>query len=155
MRDTRFVAEHRGGPLKSIQHRQLMQWACVCVKHIMTIFNNNDERLLNVLLTAGKWVNGDATAGEARKAALVAHSVANESSDPVTTAIARSVGHAVSTAHMADHSLGAALYGLRALKTAGKPIIQERQWQNEQLPPEIRELILTSRTLKEKAFGLL
>lgn len=155
MRDKRFIAEHRGGPLKLEQHRQLMQWACACARHIMKILNNNDDRLVNVLLTAEKWLNGYATAGEARKAALEAHSVANESSDPVTSAIARAVGHAAATAHMADHSLGPALYGLRALKKAGKPVIEERQWQNEQLPPEVRDLILTSRTPGEKAFGLL
>lgn len=155
MRDKRFVAEHRGGILKPEQQRQLMTWACSCARHIMSILEINDDRLENVLLIAEKWVAGESGTGEAMKAALKAHAIARESPDPVAASVARAVGHAVSTAHMADHSLGAALYGLRALKTAGKQLTDERQWQNEQLPAEIRELVLSSRPVKEKAFGLL
>jgi len=58
--------------------------------------------------------------------------------------VARSVGHAAATSHMADHSLVAALYALKAVKNAGKSMDAERKWQNEQLPSEIRELVLTS-----------
>jgi Imm-5 like putative immunity protein len=46
---------------------------------------------------------------------------------------------------MADHSLGSALYALKAVKNAGKSVEAERKWQNDQLPPEIKELVLTSR----------
>jgi hypothetical protein len=53
---------------------------------------------------------------------------------------------------MADHSLGAALYALKAVKNAGKSTDAERKWQNEQLPPEIRELVLTAIREKEKIF---
>jgi hypothetical protein len=43
--------------------------------------------------------------------------VANESSsNAVSVALARAVGHAVATAHMADHSLRAADYALKAIK---------------------------------------
>ena len=69
-------------------------------------------------------------------------------------AVARSVGHAVATAHMADHSLGAALYALKAVKHAGKSVDAERKWQNEQLPSEIMELVLTAMSLKEKHFKI-
>jgi len=51
---------------------------------------------------------------------------------------------------MADHSIGAALYALKAVKNAGKSIDAERKWQNEQLPSEIMELVLTARRKKEK-----
>jgi len=50
---------------------------------------------------------------------------------------------------MADHSLGAALYALKAVKCAGKPVEAERKWQNEQLPPEILELVRSARNNKE------
>ncbi|MDP2338888.1 MAG: hypothetical protein Q8N05_21040 [Bacteroidota bacterium] len=86
--------------------------------------------------------------GDARNASLKAIAVANESSIPI--AVARAVGHAVATAHMADHSLGAAMYALKAVKNAGKSIDAERKWQNEQLPSEITELVLSSRSMKEK-----
>ena len=69
---------------------------------------------------------------------------ARESSNPSAIAVARSVGHAVATAHMADHSLGAAWYALKAVKNAGKSIDAERKWQDEQLPSEIKELVLNA-----------
>ncbi len=49
------------------------------------------------------------------------------------------------TAHMADHSLGAALYALKAVKRAGQSVAGGTKWQNEQLPAENRELVLTKR----------
>jgi hypothetical protein len=155
MRDKRFVAEHRGGPLKKEQHRQLMIWACQCAEHVLYLFGKKtDERLINALMIGKEWVKGNATVGESRKAALGAIAVANESSNPVSIAVARAVGHAVATAHMADHSLGPALYALKALYKAGKSTDDERKWQNEQLPSEIRELVLTAMSIKEKSFKI-
>jgi len=79
---------------------------------------------------AKEWEKGNASVDDARNASLDAIAVANESSNPTSIAVARSVGHAVATAHMADHSLGAALYALKAVKNAGKSIDAERRWQN-------------------------
>jgi len=146
MRDKRFIAEHRGGPLKKEQHYQLMQWACDCAEHVLPLFGERiDERLINALNVAKEWKQGHASVGDARKASVDAHAVARESSNPTAIAVARSVGHAVATAHMADHSLGPAWYALKAVKSAGKSIDAERQWQDEQLPSEIKELVLTAR----------
>jgi hypothetical protein len=146
MRDKRFVAEHRGGPLKKEQHYQLMQWACACAEHILPLFGETiDARLHHALAVGEAWRQGNASVGEAQKASLGAHAVAREASNQVAIAVARAVGHAVATAHMADHSLGAALYGLKALKIAGRSIDAEKKWQDEQLPPEIKELVLTAR----------
>jgi hypothetical protein len=155
MRDKRFVAEHRGGPLKKEQHRQLIKWACGCVENVLPLLGKEpDERLKGALLTAKEWEKGNATVGQARKASVEAHAAARESSVPIATAVARAAGHAVATAHMADHSLGAALYAMKAVKSAGKSEAAEREWQNAQLPAEIRELVLTSRVEKEKSFKL-
>ena len=146
MRDKRFIAKHRGGPLKKQQHYQLIIWACDCAEHVLYLFGENiDERLKNALTVAKEWKLGTASVGDARKAAVGAHAVARESSNPTAIAVARSVGHAVATAHMADHSLGAAWYALKAVKNAGKSIDAERKWQDEQLPSEIKELVLTAR----------
>jgi hypothetical protein len=146
MRDKRFVAEHRGGPLKKEQHYQLMKWACECAEHVLPLISKNiDGRLTNALLVAKAWTQGKASVGDARKASLSAHAVARESSNPTTIAAARSVGHAVATAHMADHSLGSVWYALKAVKNAGKSIDAERKWQNKQLPLEIKELVLSAR----------
>ena len=94
---------------------------------------------------AQEWKQGNASVGNVRKASLDAIAVANKSSNPTAIAVARSIGHAVATAHMADHSLGAALYALKALKNAGKSTASERKWQDEKLPSEIKELVLTAR----------
>jgi hypothetical protein len=155
MRDKRFIAEHRGGPLKKDQHRQLAKWAYDCAKNVLALFGEKtDDRLNNALFVAKEWAKGGTSVGEARKASSGAIAVANESSSQIAIAVARSVGHAVATAHMSDHSLGAALYALKAVKNAGKSIGAERKWQNEQLPPEIMGLILTARSDKEKAFKI-
>jgi len=146
MRDKRFIVEHRGGLLKREQHYQLIQWACDCAEHVLYLSGEKiDERLKKALLVAKEWKQGNASVGDARKAAVGAHAVARESPNPMAIAGARSIGHAVATAHMADHSLGAAWYALKAVKNAGKSIDTERKWQDEQLPSEIKELVLTAR----------
>jgi hypothetical protein len=150
MRDKRFIAEHRGGPLKKEQHYQLIQWACDCSEHVLHLYGEKvDDRLVNALNIAQEWKLGNVSVGDARKASLSAIAVANESSNPYAIAVARSVGHAVATAHMADHSLGAAWYALKAVKNEGKSIDDETKWQNEQLPIEIKEMVLTARMAKK------
>jgi hypothetical protein len=109
MRDIRFITEHRGGLLKKEQHYQLIKWASGCSEHVLYLTGEKiDERLKNALITARLWRQGNASVGDARKASVGAHTVARESSNPTAIAVARSVGHAVATANMVDHSLGAA-----------------------------------------------
>jgi len=155
MRDKRFVAIHRGGPLTKDQHHLLIRWARECSVHVLSLIGANvDQRLIHALSIAKEWEKEKATVGEARKASVSAHAVARESSRPIIAAVARSIGHAMATAHMADHSLGAALYALKAVTNAGKSVDAERQWQNEQLPSEIKELVLTAMSKKEKHFKI-
>jgi hypothetical protein len=149
MRDKRFIRDHRGGPLKKEQHYQLIKWACDCSEHVLYLFGEEiDERLIDALNMACRWRQGNASVGDARKASVAAHAVARESSNQTAIAVARSVGHAVATAHMADHSLGAAWYALKAVKNAGKSVDAERKWQDEQVPSEIKELVLTAECRK-------
>lgn len=149
MRDKRFVRDHRGGPLKKEQHYQLIKWACSCSNHVLPLFGEKiDERLKNALDAAHEWGQGNTSVGDARKTSADAHAVARKSSSLTAVAAARSVGHAVATAHMADHSLSAAWYALKAVKNADKSVEEERKWQDEQLPSEIKELVLTARESK-------
>ena len=144
MRDKRFIAEHRGGHLKIEEHRLLMTWGYTCVEHILPLLGDEiDERLTKALIIAKEWERGNASVGDARKASMDCIVVANELSDPVAIAVARAVGHAVATAHMADHSPISAWYALKAVIATGKPAESERKWQDEQLQPEIRELVLS------------
>lgn len=146
MRDKRFVAEHRGGPLRNEQHRKLMQWACDCSGNVLPLLGETiDIRLKNALHVAKQWQNGNASVGDARKASVDAIRVANESKDATAISVARSVGHTVATAHMADHSLGAAYYALKAVESAGGSVEEERKWQDKQLPSGIKTLVLSAR----------
>jgi len=132
-----------------------MRWARECSEHVLSLIDENiDKRLINALYVAKEWEKEKVTVGEARNASVSAHAVARESSNPIIIAVARSIGHAVATAHMADHSLGAALYALKAVKNAGKSVDAERKWQNEQLPSEIIGLVLTTMSSKEKHFKI-
>ena len=110
--------------------------------------------MIHALYVAKEWEKEKVTIGEARNASVSAHAAVRESSNPIITAVARSVGHAVATAHMADHSLGAALYVLKAVKNVGKSVDAERKWQKEQLPSGIKELVLSTMSLKEKHFKI-
>lgn len=142
MRDRRFVAEHRGGPLAMQMHHDLLQWASDCVKHLLV---RHDEQfghsLLEILEVGDAWKQGNASVGQARKAAFAAIEIARQLDDPVKIALTRAAGHAVAVAHMADHALKAADYVLKALPKSERAI--EREWQNEQLPDSIKTLVLT------------
>jgi hypothetical protein len=146
MRDKRFVAEHRGGPLTKEQHRQLILWACKCVENVLLLYTKTiDKRLTNAIKIAKEWAKENASVGDARNASIDAIAVANELTDPIKIAVARSAGHAVATAHMADHSLRAAEYALKAVKLADKSIDKERKWQDKNLSPDIVDLVLSTR----------
>ncbi len=145
MRDLRFVALHRGGLLNKEQHFRLMEWACNCAENVFPLLGQKpDERLIHAIRTGRNWISGLATVRDARKASLAVLQYARASNDPVTVAVARSAGHAAATAHMADHSLRAAFYALKAVKTAGKPVDAEREFQKGLLTGEIKELVLSS-----------
>lgn len=121
MRDKRFIAEHRGGPLTKVQHIQLILWACKCVENVLPLINSADVRLINAIKVAKEWAKNKAS-------------------------VARSVGHAVATAHMADHSLIAAKYALKAVKLAGGSEENEKKWQDKCLSSDIFDLVVSARS---------
>jgi hypothetical protein len=143
MRDRRFIAEHRGGPLSRPLHCLLAAWAAECAEHVLPLFaaRSCDDRPRHAIATARTWAEGKIRVGVAQKASIASHAAAREASDPSAVAVARAAGHAVATAHFAEHSLGAALYALKAVAAAGGDVARERAWQIEQLRPEIRELV--------------
>ena len=87
---------------------------------------------------------GQLSVGEARKAAFGAHDAARNVKNRSASAAARATGHAVATAHMADHCLKAATYALKAVQEAGRSAEAERTWQIERLPDNVRELVLSA-----------
>jgi hypothetical protein len=153
MRDKRFIARHRGGPLEKNDHRQLIKWAVACVRHILPLYGKKiDLRILKALDVAKKWESGRASVGDARQAAFGVMALARGLRNQTQIAIARAAGHAVATAHMADHAPGAAEYALKAVASVGQSIEAERNWQDKKLPPEIKELVISARKKKEKAW---
>jgi hypothetical protein len=132
-----------GGPLSLEKHRLLIYWAVDCVKHGIEIANEKsiDERALKALEIAEKWGKGNATVGEAREAAFAAHNAARECEDKIKQAIMRACGHAVATAHMADHSLKARIYILKALNIKKMEIEKEMKWQIQKADESIKELV--------------
>jgi len=76
---------------------------------------------------------------------------------PVFHVVARSVGHAAATAHMADHCVGAALYAQRVLKLTKGSYEDEGRWQVKQLnglPNDLLELVKVTLAVKAKGLGL-
>jgi GrpB-like predicted nucleotidyltransferase (UPF0157 family) len=146
MRDRRFVAVHRGGPLKISKHRLLAVWAANCAEHVLPVFTegSSDDRPRRAIEMTRAWARGEVSVGDARKAAVAAHAAAREATSKSASAVARAAGHAVATAHMADHSLGATIYALKAIEAKGASTDAERAWQIAQLPDEIRELVVSA-----------
>jgi hypothetical protein len=66
MRDKRFVAVHRGGPLSREHHRLLIKWAHDCAEHVLLLLEDNiDKRLTDALKTAKAWERGEVSVGAA------------------------------------------------------------------------------------------
>ncbi len=150
-RDPRFVAIHRGGKLDEATHRLLAAWAADCAEHVLAYFSDRypgDTRPQRAIAQARAWSRGEITVAQAREASYAAHAAARAASGAAQEA-ARAAGHAVAVAHMADHELGAAAYAIRAVRAAS-PAAQrdeagrmECNWQREQLPEAIRDLVLS------------
>ena len=160
-RDKRFVAVHRGGTLSKEDHRLLATWAADCAAHVLPVFEEHtsenggaeravDDRPRSAVAVVRGWARGEETVGAARGAAVAAHAAARDAADVAATAAARAAGHAVATAHMADHSLTAMNYAVKAAKGAGRSPEEERAWAVERIPDGLRDLVLSA--LERKRF---
>lgn len=83
MRDKRFVAKHRGGPLSMDEHRLIALWAADCAEHVLRILYRveADQRPFEAIRQARAWAKGEVSIGNARKAAIAAHGAARDSDD--------------------------------------------------------------------------
>lgn len=146
MRDKRFVAAHRGGPLSLADHRRLAMWAADCAEHLLPLFEgrSDDPRPRRAVEIGRAWARGEVRTGVAQRAAVAAHAAAREARDDVAVAVARAAGHAVATAHAADHSLGPVIYGAKAVAAAGGSADDERAWQLARLPARLRRLVVSA-----------
>lgn len=143
MRDKRFVAVHRGGPLSIEDHRLLVSWAADCAERVLPLFEaeSDDRRPREAIEVARAWVKGEVPTGAAQKAAYAAHAAAREARSPVAKSAARTAGQAVATAHFADHSLVASDYALKTIKTSGQTGEDQYVWQLSEIPEAVRALV--------------
>ena len=158
IRDPRFITIRRGGTLQDADHHLLAVWAADCAQHVMHFFEQaqpSDVRPRRAIEQAYAWVRGEITMSQARKAAFAANAAAREVSGAAKLA-ALAAGQAVAVAHVAAHELGAAAYAIRAAQAAADESERDEagrfecQWQREQLPREIRELVLDDQRLRNE-----
>ena len=159
-RDPRFVTVRRGGTLEDSQHRLLAAWAADCAEHVLDYFllqHPNDDRPQRAIEQARAWSRDEISMTQAREAAYAAHDAAKMATGAARES-ARAAGHAVATAHMADHELGAAAYAIRAVRAASSTDTRDEagqiecQWQCERLPDAIRALVLSDEDLRNRKF---
>ena len=152
-RDRRFVAVHRGGPLDMTSHRLLAMWAADCAERVLPLFTQarpDDDRPRLAIEAARAWGRGEISVGAAREAAFAAHAAARDVPEGAARMAARAAGQAVSTPHMADHSLGSVWYAIKAVRLAApageadEAAEREHRWQLEHLPDAVRGLVVSA-----------
>jgi hypothetical protein len=154
VRDPRFVTIRRGGTLTDEDHRLLALWAATCAAHVLHLFESarpDDARPRQAIEHARAWVRGEVGMMQARAAGGHAMGAARDLRGAPRWA-AYAAGQAGAVAHVAAHELGAAAYAIKAAQAAapdgGVAGRFECQWQRDQLPEAIRELVLDDQRLR-------
>jgi hypothetical protein len=156
VRDPRFITIRRGGTLTDADHQLLALWAASCADHVLHLFESVqplDARPRRAVEQARAWARGEIRMSESRAAGGHAMAAARVLSGAARHA-AFAAGQAAVVAHVAAHELGAAAYAIKAARAAAAPADAERagrlecHWQREQLPAEIRDLVLDDQRLR-------
>lgn len=155
-RDPRFITIRRGGTLTDSDHHLLALWAATCAEHVLHLFeqaNAEDKRPRQAIELTRAWVRGEITMKQAHQASFAANAAGKGMPDAARFA-ALAAGQAVAVAHVAAHELGAAAYAIRAVREWVEKSEQDQmgrkecQWQRDQLPEEIQELVLDDQKLR-------
>ncbi len=151
VRDPRLVTIRRGGTLTDADHHRLALWAAACAEHVVPLFEAarpGDPRPRAAVEAARAWVRGDLRMMQARAAGGHAMAVARDLVGAPRFA-AYAAGQAAAVPHVAEHDLGVAAYAIRAVRAAaaeagaaGAGGRRECRWQREQLPAEVRGLVI-------------
>src|SRR5512143_3999165 len=157
-RDPRFITVRRGGTLQDSDHHLLAVWAADCAQHVLHFFEEmqpDDDRPRRAIALARAWTRGEITMSQYRAAGGHAMAAATALSGAARYA-AFAAGQAAVVAHVAAHELGAAAYAIKAVRAAAPEGEVERagrrecQWQREQLPEAIRDLVLDDQKLRNE-----
>ena len=155
-RDPRFITIRRGGTLTYADHQLLALWAAVCAEHVLHLFESvqpADPRPRQAIAQTHAWVSGEITMTRSRTAGGHAMAAARPLRGAARHA-AHAAGQAAVVAHVAAHELGAPAYAIKAAqaaapkgesRSAGQ---RECQWQRDQLPGAIRDLVLDDQRLR-------
>ncbi len=154
VRDPRFITLRRGGTLTDSDHHLLALWAASCAEHVLPLFEAarpDDPRPRDAIEHARAWVRGEVKMTQARAAGGHAMGAARDLRGAARHA-AYAAGQAGVVAHVAAHELGAAAYAIKAVRAAEGDAAgrAECQWQRDQLPEAIRELVLDDQRLRNE-----
>ncbi len=150
VRDPRLVTVRRGGTLTDADHHLLALWAAACAEHVLHLFEAvgpADPRPRAAIEVARTWARGEVRMSDARAAGGHAMAAARDLRGPARHA-AFAAGQAGVVAHVAEHDLGAAAYAIKAVRAAApreeadEAGRRECRWQRDQLPAEVRQLVL-------------
>ena len=157
-RDPRLITLRRGGTLTDADHQLLALWAAACAEHVLHHFETAqpaDPRPRQAIAQARAWARGEITMSQSRAAGGHAMAAARALRGAARFT-AYAAGQAAVVAHVAAHELGAAAYAIKAARAAaGKGEKdsagwRECAWQREQLPDEIRDLVLHDQRLRNE-----
>ncbi len=158
VRDPRFITVRRGGSLQDDDHHLLAIWAANCAQHVLHCFEQvrpGDDRPRRAIDLGRAWARGEITWWEARSAGGHANAAARDLTGAARLA-AYAAGQAGCVGHVAAHELGAAAYAIKAARAAAAEDEREEagrrecKWQRDQLPDEIRELVLDDQRLRNE-----
>ncbi|MFW6774931.1 putative immunity protein [Nocardioides sp. CPCC 205120] len=152
VRDPRLVTVRRGGTLTDADHRLIASWAATCAEHVLDLFSAvrpDDPRPREAIEAVRAWTRGELAMMQSRAAGGHAMGAARDLRGAARHA-AYAAGQAGVVAHVAEHDLGAAAYAIKAVRAAaeaaGDDAVEagrrECRWQRDQLPGEIRDLVL-------------
>lgn len=156
VRDPRLITIRRGGTLTDAHHHLLALWAAACAEHVIGLFESSrpdDPRPRQAIDRARAWVRGEVKMMEARAAGGHAMGAARDLQGAARYA-AYAAGQAACVAHVAAHDLGAAAYAIKAARASAPRDEAEAagrlecQWQRDQLPDPIRDLVLDDQRLR-------
>jgi hypothetical protein len=143
----------RGGTLKDDDHHLLALWAADCAEHVLHLFEQErpeDDRPKRAIEMARAWARDEVSWWDARTAAGHANGAARELKGSARHA-AYAAGQAAAVGHVAAHELGAAAYAIRAAASGSEAAAREEcEWQREQLPRQIKELVLDDQRLRNE-----
>lgn len=148
VRDQRLVTIRRGGTLTEADHQLLALWAAACAGHVLHLFEEEvsvDHRPRQAIEAARAWADGRKQMMQCRALGGNAMAAARRLRGAARFA-AYAAGQAACVGHVPEHDLGAAAYAIKAAQDADPGNTEagrmEREWQHQQLPGQVRELVL-------------